>query len=34
MIPDLAVNQPGFREVKFIVNNYNGSSYLLQDPEL
>ncbi len=34
MILDTAVDQPDFREVKFIVNNYNGSSYLLQDPEL
>ena len=33
MILNSTVGQPDFREVKYIVNNYNGPLYLLQDPE-
>jgi hypothetical protein len=33
MILDPTVDQPDFREVNFIVNNYNGYSYLLQELE-
>ncbi len=34
MILDTAVDQPDFREVKYIVNNCNGFSYLIQDQKL
>jgi hypothetical protein len=34
MILDPTVDQPGFREMKFIVNNCNRFSCLMQDQKL